>query len=551
MNIMNIMNIKNYFKQLRFNLIISNINFTRLSTATSYKFNYSTIINSKQKNITLYEFNQFNRKCSSSVLMETMTQDEKYKNEDKNNSTKKTPILIRLNRCLRPLTRALADIAIDAGKVTVNGQVAKLGMKVRIGDKVVFDGQKIDITVPNWNQFLHPFHKEENKLNLQSDLKLQLNSNNQLKTNRKGHFYIKVWKPFGVKCTTSKKHRLNLYELIEKDLKQSIRDYGNLYIVGNIETNVSGIVILTNDKRLISNVTAQEALIDSVYDITINGNEEKLVNQSASASQNPQKITATFEELVKEYMLEKKQQLEDKTISREQTNSNVTTYEDASSQTKSFQVITSQPKDNTSKEKSFLVHTKEKGHGNKSKVAAISGEIRKKATKVVRIEFAGITMKGLEREGSCRLLNHREVTSIKRNILGPYHKKVNPQKSIRLQSSNNVETQQLLPSKATKVMNRSEDLELNYESYTKKLPNDSKQTIISSDEFLYKRETLSKDRSNKKYSKISAINVSSEAVEKSEDNPTIDQVHEVKLGRKKPGRIYNPKRIALSTNKDI
>jgi 16S rRNA U516 pseudouridylate synthase RsuA-like enzyme len=163
-------------------------------------------------------------------------------------------IKIRLNRCLRPLTRKLADSAIFEGRVLVNGEIASIGMKISRNDKVNVNGLDIDVTVPAYNQVLSPFDLEECRLlgqNLSPDK----------------HVYIKLWKPAGYKTTLKKNMPYNLIELLKRDL--SMETIRRLYCVGGMASSMSGVILLTSDQRLVDLIKAHQHPVESLFDVKL------------------------------------------------------------------------------------------------------------------------------------------------------------------------------------------------------------------------------------------------------------------------------------------
>lgn len=115
--------------------------------------------------------------------------------------------LIRLNKFLSEAgvcSRRQADIIVEQGKVTVNGQIATLGMKVSSSDEVEYNGKVL------------------NKVS--KTVILAFN------------------KPMGLVCTSSGADKDNIFDYIKYPLK--------LTYVGRLDKDSQGLILLTNDGDL-------------------------------------------------------------------------------------------------------------------------------------------------------------------------------------------------------------------------------------------------------------------------------------------------------------
>jgi pseudouridine synthase len=107
-------------------------------------------------------------------------------------------------------SRRKAEEMIRLGTVTVNGLAAELGMKVEMTDEVKILGKKIELA--------------------------------------KTKVYIKLNKPEGVASTSTKvKGEKNVFDLV--------RTKERLFIVGRLDKNSRGLVLLTNDGELTQTIT--------------------------------------------------------------------------------------------------------------------------------------------------------------------------------------------------------------------------------------------------------------------------------------------------------
>lgn len=118
-------------------------------------------------------------------------------------------------------TRRGADELIARGKVLVNGRVALLGDKVNKGDKVEMRGK------PSTTKFL----------------------------------YFAYNKPIGV-ITHSP-------QLGEKDIKQSTKLVGDVFPVGRLDKDSSGLIILTNDGRVTDRLLSPGYEHDKEYRVRV------------------------------------------------------------------------------------------------------------------------------------------------------------------------------------------------------------------------------------------------------------------------------------------
>ena len=112
---------------------------------------------------------------------------------------------IRLNKFLATnlgLSRREADILIEQGKVSVNGQTASIGQRITENDKVIADGKNVTVQTP---------------------------------------IYIALNKPVGYICSRKRQGDTpTIYELLPPEFQ-------NLKNVGRLDKNSSGLLLLTND----------------------------------------------------------------------------------------------------------------------------------------------------------------------------------------------------------------------------------------------------------------------------------------------------------------
>ena len=133
---------------------------------------------------------------------------------------------MRLNKYISETgvcSRREADAAIEAGRVTLNGSVATLGMQVNDGDTVLLDGR---------------------------DLKVKPNA-----------VYIALNKPVGITCTT------------ELDIKDNIVDFighrERIFPIGRLDKDSEGLILLTNDGDIVNRILRAENAHDKEYVVTV------------------------------------------------------------------------------------------------------------------------------------------------------------------------------------------------------------------------------------------------------------------------------------------
>ena len=150
---------------------------------------------------------------------------------------------MRINKFLADkgiASRRHADEMIQAGRVTVNGILATLGVNVEDGDEVCVDGQ--------------PLSREE----------------------KQEKYYI-MNKPKGVICTVSDdRGRKTVMDLLPEDA-------GRVFPVGRLDYETEGLLILTNDGELSYKLTHPTSEVPKTYMARIEGTmTEKDLNRIRS-----------------------------------------------------------------------------------------------------------------------------------------------------------------------------------------------------------------------------------------------------------------------------
>ena len=121
-------------------------------------------------------------------------------------------------------SRRRAEELIREGVVTVNNKVATIGQSVTDGDRVLIDGE--------------PIGRQALKI------------------------YIALNKPKGYTCTNRRfKDEKNIFDLVDIDER--------LFIVGRLDKDSRGLVILTNDGEYTQKITHPRFHHEKVYEVTV------------------------------------------------------------------------------------------------------------------------------------------------------------------------------------------------------------------------------------------------------------------------------------------
>lgn len=134
----------------------------------------------------------------------------------------------RLNKYLSEVgycSRREADRLIEEGRITVNGKLPKLGLKVTDDDEIRVNGKLIRQT------------------------------NEQL-------IYLAFNKPVGIECTTNKKVRDNIVDYINYPKR--------IFPVGRLDKDSEGLIIMTNDGDIVNKILRQKNNHEKEYIVTVN-----------------------------------------------------------------------------------------------------------------------------------------------------------------------------------------------------------------------------------------------------------------------------------------
>ena len=136
------------------------------------------------------------------------------------------PDSIRLNKALSEqgfCSRRQADVLIEQGRVTINGEVATLGDRVMPGDTVLVDGQSSQ--------------------------------------KRNADVFIAFNKPVGITCTTDRKIEGNIIEFINHPER--------IFHVGRLDKPSEGLIFLTNDGDIVNKILRAGNQHEKEYIVTV------------------------------------------------------------------------------------------------------------------------------------------------------------------------------------------------------------------------------------------------------------------------------------------
>ncbi len=133
---------------------------------------------------------------------------------------------MRINKFLSSagiVSRRGADQWIEAGRITINGEVAQLGSRVEEGDEVRADGQLV---------------KTESEL-----------------------VYIVLNKPVGITSTTERHIEGNVVDFVNHPLR--------IFHIGRLDKDSNGLLLLTNDGDIVNEILREEHGHEKEYIVTV------------------------------------------------------------------------------------------------------------------------------------------------------------------------------------------------------------------------------------------------------------------------------------------
>ena len=120
-------------------------------------------------------------------------------------------------------SRREADKWIEAGRVKINGSLARKGNRVFEGDEVTVDGKKIR-------------HTEK-------------------------PVYIMYNKPLGVTCTTDRRDKTNIIDRIGHQQR--------IFPIGRLDKNSHGLILLTNNGDIVNKILRVENMHEKEYIVKV------------------------------------------------------------------------------------------------------------------------------------------------------------------------------------------------------------------------------------------------------------------------------------------
>ncbi|MEK6452171.1 MULTISPECIES: 23S rRNA pseudouridine(2604) synthase RluF [unclassified Myroides] len=134
----------------------------------------------------------------------------------------------RLNKYLSEVgycSRREADRLIEEGRITVNGVVPEMGLKVSEDDVIRVNGQLI-------------------------------------RNNDEENVYLAFYKPVGIECTTNSTVRDNIVDYINYPKR--------IFPVGRLDKDSEGLIIMTNDGDIVNKILRQKNNHEKEYIVTVN-----------------------------------------------------------------------------------------------------------------------------------------------------------------------------------------------------------------------------------------------------------------------------------------
>ncbi|WP_026232005.1 23S rRNA pseudouridine(2604) synthase RluF [Neolewinella persica] len=121
-------------------------------------------------------------------------------------------------------SRREADKLLDAGRVTLNGVVARKGNRVEKGDEVTVDGKSL--------------------------------------TEKPTAVYLALHKPPGITCTTDQRDKTNIIDFVNYPER--------IFPIGRLDKPSTGLILLTNDGDIVNKILRVENAHDKEYIVTVN-----------------------------------------------------------------------------------------------------------------------------------------------------------------------------------------------------------------------------------------------------------------------------------------
>ncbi|MBJ6982940.1 MULTISPECIES: pseudouridine synthase [unclassified Luteimonas] len=127
-------------------------------------------------------------------------------------------------------SRREADRLIGEGRVTVNGQRARVGAEVGEGDQVRLDGQPL--------------------------------SARSAAPGRRRHVYIALYKPVGITCTTESTVVGNIVDFVGHEQR--------IFPIGRLDKDSEGLILLTSNGDIVNTILRAETRLEKEYLVAVN-----------------------------------------------------------------------------------------------------------------------------------------------------------------------------------------------------------------------------------------------------------------------------------------
>ena len=149
----------------------------------------------------------------------------------------------RINKYLSEVgfcSRRAADRLIEEGKVTINGEITEIGSKVKEGDQVEVEGQKITKSI------------------------------------KQKKIYLAFNKPIGIVCTTDREVEPdNIIDFIKYPIR--------IFPIGRLDKQSQGLIFLTNDGDIVNKILRARNNHEKEYLVSVNRPINKDFIQSMSS----------------------------------------------------------------------------------------------------------------------------------------------------------------------------------------------------------------------------------------------------------------------------
>lgn len=190
-------------------------------------------------------------------------------------------VKIRINQAIPSLSRRKAEIAIQQGRVTVNGTLPSLSTRISSLDIVMLDGVK---QTPRFNDSILSIFPTKNTIQSEviADIKKEEEEeedededelvdsnaavNPVVSSTINNHTYIKMWKTLGITCTTATSDECNIISF------GKFKSYGvtnRLFPVGRLDKYSTGIILLTSDGNFMNSSLGKKSQTMKVYDVCV------------------------------------------------------------------------------------------------------------------------------------------------------------------------------------------------------------------------------------------------------------------------------------------